>query len=103
MPPGSKTRGTKRGPNWDHAEDKMLARAWLVVSRDGIVGTDQTADIFWERVAAHYNEIRPRRHDKYKRAQNAVMKRWQGIRLAAGKFCGCIASVHQLNERRQRR
>ncbi|KAE8996241.1 hypothetical protein PR003_g18912 [Phytophthora rubi] len=99
MPPadsGGKTG--MRGPNWDHSEDKALAKAWLAISKDGITATDQKGDLFWEKVAAKYNELRPRRHDRFQRPQNSVMKRWQLLRLAVGKFCGCIASVIQLNQ-----
>ncbi|KAE9321765.1 hypothetical protein PF001_g4747 [Phytophthora fragariae] len=98
LPPKDGRKATLRGPNWDHSEDKALVKAWLVVSKDGITSTDQKGDDFWERVAAKYNELRPRRHERFHRPQNSVAKRWQLLRLAVGKFCGCIASINQLNE-----
>ncbi|GMF56144.1 unnamed protein product [Phytophthora fragariaefolia] len=91
-------KATLRGPNWDHGEDKALAKAWLVISKDSITSADQKGDDFWERVAVKYNELRPRRHERFHRPQNSVAKRWQLLRLAIGKFCGYIASINQLNE-----
>ncbi|KAE8955421.1 hypothetical protein PR002_g31786 [Phytophthora rubi] len=40
-PPKDGGKATLRGPIWDHSEDKALANAWLVVSKDGITSTDQ--------------------------------------------------------------
>ncbi|GMF56997.1 unnamed protein product [Phytophthora fragariaefolia] len=58
MPPAKDGgKATLRGPNWDHGEDKALAKAWLVISKDGITSTDQKGDDFWERVAAKFNEF----------------------------------------------
>ncbi|GMF43944.1 unnamed protein product [Phytophthora fragariaefolia] len=45
-------KATLRGPNWGLGEDKALAKAWLVISKDGITSTDQNGDDFWKRVAA---------------------------------------------------
>ncbi|KAE9361467.1 hypothetical protein PF008_g1020 [Phytophthora fragariae] len=81
-PPKDGGKATLRGPNWDHSEDKVLAKAWLVVSKDGITSTDQKGDDFWERVAAKYNELRPPRHEHFHRPQNSIAKRWQLLRLA---------------------
>ncbi|OWZ11288.1 DNA binding protein [Phytophthora megakarya] len=76
----------------------MVARAWVTVSNDTIVATDQTGGEFWEKVASHYNSIRPRSLEKYARKASSVEKRWKIIRLAVGKFCGYYASILQLNE-----
>ncbi|KAG3080419.1 hypothetical protein PI124_g14461 [Phytophthora idaei] len=87
-----------RGPNWGPQEDKQLAKAWVLVSTDAEVGTYQKADIFREKVESHYNSIRPRTHKKFERGPNSVMKRWKALRVAVVIFCGCYASVLQLNE-----
>ncbi|KAE8909778.1 hypothetical protein PF003_g6612 [Phytophthora fragariae] len=88
-----------RGPNWDPQEDKQLAKAWVISSTDGEVGTDQKADTFWEKVASTYNNIRPRTHKNFERGgATLVMKRWKTLRVAVASFCGCYASVLQLNE-----
>ncbi|KAE9139557.1 hypothetical protein PF007_g968 [Phytophthora fragariae] len=92
-PPKDGGKATLRGPNWDHSEDKALAKAWLVVSKDGITSTDQKGDDFWERVAAKYNELRPPRHEHFHRPQNSIAKRWQLLRLAVGKFSWRVLRV----------
>ncbi|POM76928.1 Glutathione S-transferase T3-like isoform X1 [Phytophthora palmivora] len=79
-------------------EDRQLTKAWLDVSKDGIVGTDQSGAQFWERVTQIYNDTRPRQQERYKRHQNAVANRWKAIRFAVGKFCGCYAAVKLLNQ-----
>ena len=33
---------------WKWVEDKLLVSAWLNVSIDPLVGTDQKAEAFWE-------------------------------------------------------
>ncbi|POM80281.1 Hypothetical protein PHPALM_1904 [Phytophthora palmivora] len=75
-------RATSRGPNWNQEEDRQLTKAWLDVSKDGIVGTDQSGAQFWERVTQMYNDTRPRQQERYKRHQNAVANRWKAIRFA---------------------
>ncbi|CAN1124721.1 hypothetical protein LINPERHAP2_LOCUS2500 [Linum perenne] len=41
---------TTRGPNWSRAEDEALAKAWVEVSEDEIVGNDQGGDDFWSKI-----------------------------------------------------
>ncbi|KAG3023226.1 hypothetical protein JG687_00018468 [Phytophthora cactorum] len=63
-----------RGSNWDPQEDKHLAKAWVIVSTDAEVGADKTADIFWKKVASHYNSFRSGTHKKFERGPKSVMK-----------------------------
>ena len=37
----------KRAPNFTAVEDRVLCKAYAAVSKDPIVGTDQTAESFW--------------------------------------------------------
>ncbi|OSX74108.1 hypothetical protein BU14_0307s0010 [Porphyra umbilicalis] len=46
--------GRGRGRSWSHAEKMALCRAWLAVSRDPIVGTDQTSAEFFAAVVEAY-------------------------------------------------
>jgi len=46
--------GRGRGRSWSHAEKMALCRAWLAVSRDPIIGTDQTSGEFYAAVVEAY-------------------------------------------------
>ena len=45
------------GKNWFHLEDEALCRAWLDVSQDPIVGTNQKTEHLYEKVYEKYLEI----------------------------------------------
>ncbi|CAL1407086.1 unnamed protein product [Linum trigynum] len=49
----------KRGPNWRPNEDEILCRAWVSISEDGAVGTNQKYTRLWERVAAEHQKWDP--------------------------------------------
>ncbi|XP_073025136.1 glutathione S-transferase T3-like [Primulina eburnea] len=40
-------------------EDEVLARSFVTISDDPIIGNDQKTDDFWGRIANYYNENRP--------------------------------------------
>jgi len=46
--------GRGRGRAWSHGEKMALCRAWLAVSRDPIIGTDQTSGEFYAAVVEAY-------------------------------------------------
>ena len=48
-----------RGPNFQSEEDVQLTKSWLHVSQDPIVGCEQKAGKFWERVSEHFKEHSP--------------------------------------------
>jgi hypothetical protein len=47
-------KSSKRGKNWQIAEDEQLAKSWLHVSQDAIFGNEQKLDTFWSRVTEHF-------------------------------------------------
>ncbi|XP_074560370.1 uncharacterized protein LOC141816499, partial [Curcuma longa] len=55
----SNAEGTRKRSNWTKIEDEILARSFVTISDDPIIGNDQKADVFWGRVASYYNENRP--------------------------------------------
>ncbi|XP_074326620.1 glutathione S-transferase T3-like [Apium graveolens] len=71
---------------WKWVEDKLLISAWLNVSIDPLVGTDQKADAFWDRIRQYCEEYNP---GVIKRGVMAMKKRWQRINEGAQKFGSC--------------
>ncbi|XP_074367392.1 uncharacterized protein LOC141707871 [Apium graveolens] len=71
---------------WRWVEDKLLISAWLNVSIDPLVGTDQKAEAFWERIHKYCEEDNP---GVIKRGVVAMKKRWQRINEGAQKFGAC--------------
>ncbi|XP_073153520.1 glutathione S-transferase T3-like [Henckelia pumila] len=51
--------GTRKRSTWTKVEDEVLARSFVTISDDPIIGNDQKADAFWGRVASYYNDNRP--------------------------------------------
>ncbi|XP_015955219.1 glutathione S-transferase T3-like [Arachis duranensis] len=63
----------------------MLISAWLNISTDHIVGTDQKDKIFWSRIRNYCVEF----NSDIKRRAVACKKRWNKINKAVTKFVGC--------------
>ncbi|XP_042410153.1 glutathione S-transferase T3-like [Zingiber officinale] len=51
--------GIRKRSSWTKVEDEVLARSFVTISDDPIIGNDQKADAFWGRVASYYNENLP--------------------------------------------
>jgi len=49
--------GRGRGRSWSHDEKVAVSRAWLAVTRDPIVGTDQTSAAFYTAVVVAYRRL----------------------------------------------
>ncbi|WVZ85624.1 hypothetical protein U9M48_032526 [Paspalum notatum var. saurae] len=47
-----------RGASFTHDEELLLCAAYLNVSRDPIVGTNQTSEMYWQRITNYYNQNR---------------------------------------------
>ena len=46
-----------RGKNWTNLEDETLCRAWLNVSQDPIVGTNQKIENLYGRIFEKFVEV----------------------------------------------
>ncbi|XP_073304615.1 glutathione S-transferase T3-like [Primulina huaijiensis] len=44
---------------WKKVEDEVLARSFVTITDDPIIGNDQKAEAFWRCVASYYNDNRP--------------------------------------------
>ncbi|XP_042404778.1 uncharacterized protein LOC121994976 [Zingiber officinale] len=49
----------RKRSTWSKVEDEVLARSFVTISDDPIIGNDQNVDAFWGRIASYYNENRP--------------------------------------------
>ena len=47
----------KRAPNFDSAEDVVIARCWRNMTNDAKTGTDQTSDAFWQRLFLKFTTV----------------------------------------------
>ncbi|KAL1208085.1 Glutathione S-transferase T3 [Cardamine amara subsp. amara] len=77
---------------WTALEDVVLISAWLNTSKDPIVGNEQKAAAFWERIAAYY-AASAGVADKPKRGASQCKQRWKKINESANKFVGCYSQA----------
>ncbi|XP_072084290.1 uncharacterized protein [Arachis hypogaea] len=71
--------------HWHWKEDEMLISAWLNVSTDPVVGTDQKGETFWSRIHSYCVEF----CSDMTRGVVACKKRWYKINKAVAQFAGC--------------
>lgn len=86
---------TTRGASFTPSEDASIAKAWVDVSEDPIVGAEQKGDMFYDAITEAYN-------NKYKpsnrewRTTESVKKRSKLINRSCVAFGGCVARVHRM-------
>src|ERR1044072_4006271 len=78
--------GRKR-TKWCDEEDILLIGTYLNVSKDPIVGTDQSGKTFWERIEEQYNEFRTR--GLVLRKFQQLKSRWNTVNGCVQAFVGC--------------
>ena len=47
----------KRAPNFTSVEDAVIARCWKNMTNDAKTGTDQTSDVFWQRLFLKFTTV----------------------------------------------
>ncbi|KAG8366138.1 hypothetical protein BUALT_Bualt17G0044800 [Buddleja alternifolia] len=55
---------TEKRQIWRTEDEKLMISAFLTISNDSVVGTDQQGQTFWKRVAKYYNEHRLSRPER---------------------------------------
>lgn len=88
------TGGSSRGTSYTQAEDIALCSAYLNVSRDPIVGTNQKNDTYWERIAKYYNSS----NVPCSRSPLSLSNRWLIISKETSRFCSIKARVDRLKQ-----
>lgn len=82
---------------WTPQEDKILIGAWLNTSKDPVVGNEQRAGKFWQRIIEYYNAS-PQLVGTIPREIIPAKKRWGRINDQVSKFVGCYD--HAMREQR---
>ncbi|KAG7598253.1 Harbinger transposase-derived protein [Arabidopsis suecica] len=79
------------------ADDEVLISAWLNTSKDPIIGNQQKAGSFWQRVGEYYAES-PHAIANGEQGLNINCKqRWFKINDFTNKFCGAYATAERSN------
>lgn len=92
QPSGTKAKRTGRLKNFSIKEDEILCSGWLNMSKDPIVGVNQSNGSYWDRITAYCNE------NNCTRTKSALQHRWADIQKDTFKFCGCYAQIERLNQ-----
>jgi hypothetical protein len=72
-----KRKGTsKRKKYFTLTEDETLCSAYLNMSKDPIVGVNQSMQTYWGRITDYYND---NRKNSIERTQNSLQHRWSDI------------------------
>jgi hypothetical protein len=58
-------------------EDKNLCKAWITISQDPILGSDQKSDKFWSRITMEYDGFTSTLD--IKRQESACRQRWSKL------------------------
>ncbi|XP_021761813.1 uncharacterized protein LOC110726650 [Chenopodium quinoa] len=97
---------TDRRNFWSHAEDEVLVRAWLEVSKDKKkTNTNQKGNKFWAKVEAMFNNVRLFRERQFEQGTEEIKKddllsvraleplrcRWKRLSANCSKFSGAYA------------
>jgi NADH:ubiquinone oxidoreductase subunit len=82
----------KRSDNYSEEEkDVALCHAWMNVSLDASVGTNQCKDKFWQRIEEHYLNVV--KISSY-RAQGSLSHRWGAILDCCNRWSGAYETVN---------
>lgn len=85
-----------RGKNWTSGEDEALCLAWLDVSQDPIVSTNQKAETLYDRIHQKFAEICREKNlavDPELRGIKGIKSRWSIVNKGVSKFAGCLAQI----------
>ncbi|KAK1578366.1 hypothetical protein Q3G72_029740 [Acer saccharum] len=76
--------------NWQSHEDEALCKAWLHVSEDAIVGTNQKRDSLWSNIKNIFEEMLGY---KTTHTTSALNSRFKTIQLDLNKYSACVLRV----------
>ena len=88
---GGLVRPGVKGKNF--CKDEELCRSVLHVTQDRIVGNQQRAGVFWDRITTHYQENQP----QGPWPQRSLETKWGTIKHDVSKFIGVYSQVMRLN------
>jgi hypothetical protein len=86
---------TRRLANYSQAEDEVLVSAYLNISKDPAIGTNQSGKSYWRRISECYNEHKKTPNS---RTQHSLEHRWGNIQWETSKFCAAYDKVLRLKQ-----
>jgi hypothetical protein len=100
MPPtpnfdNSPTQVKSRTSNFTIAEDKAICSAFINVSKDPIVGVNQSSEAYWDRVHKFLYSNTP---VERQRPAQSIRKRWGTIQKDTARFCFYKAEQDRKNQ-----
>ena len=93
-PEGGLAKVGSKGKNFIRVEEEQLCKNVMLVSQDRVVGNQQKAGVFWERITEHYNENRP----DGVRPLRSLETKWGLIKHNVSKFCGIYNQIELLHK-----
>ena len=67
----------ERAPNYSKTEDELLCRAYVNITTDPTVGTDQTSTTFWQRIKDKFDLLRDGKENVKDRSWDSLRNRFQ--------------------------
>jgi len=93
--PQNVTNSAPSAVSWEAVEDVALMSAWVFISGDPIVGTNQKGDSLWEAVYKMYEKSRKENPGKLsKRTVESMRARWSRLNKNATKWIGCYKEAY---------
>jgi hypothetical protein len=93
--PKLKKATTRRLGNYTQAEDEILVSAYMNVSKDPAIGTNQLGEAYWRHISDYYNEHKKTANA---RTQHSLEHRWSDIQRDTMKFCAAYDKVIRLKQ-----
>jgi hypothetical protein len=88
-------REVRDGSGWERYEDLTLCDAYLEITQDPIIGTEQRGSSYWKRI---YDYFLAHIGEESDRNQNSIQHRWAHINEHVSKFCGALAQIEKRNK-----
>jgi len=85
----------RRGGGFTKAEDKVICSAFLNVSKDAVIGVNQSSGGYYKRIHAYFNDHKP---EGSNRSQIAIRNRWGLIQKSVNKFCNFKSAIDRRDE-----
>lgn len=93
-PSAAKSQDKKRGCNYSSEEDVCIARSYIHASTDPIVGSEQKAHSYYQRIYNHYKDNKP--SNAPLRPLSSIESRLKDIQKLCVRFSACYASVKKM-------
>ncbi|XP_023636064.1 glutathione S-transferase T3-like [Capsella rubella] len=87
----------KERKKWNNTDDEVLISARLNNSKDTVVGNQQKAGCFWQRVGEYYASSPTSTENGQKGLNVNCKQRWHKINDFVNKFAGAYATAERLN------